>query len=129
MAIVPKYLPPGAALPTATHITDPFPWGSGPHYPVALPTVNHTHSSNGPLSPQMPMYTLHAGDRIRMRLNMMPYDAFPMDLTVHGDADKGYVVVLVGGDNKVTVLEDDAALFPSDTLVTQLRLIFDQHNK
>lgn len=59
---------------------------------------------------------------IAMRLrvpegNTMPYQ----DLFTSLAGDKVFVFVVQ--DNQAVTLEDDAALFPSDTLITQLRLL------
>ena len=57
---------------------------------------------------------------MRMRVpegNTMPYQ----DLFTSLAGDKVFVFVVQ--DNQAVTLEDDAALFPSDTLITQLRLL------
>lgn len=59
---------------------------------------------------------------IGMRLRVPPGAMFPFDaLETHYAGEKVFIFVAV--DDKPVVLEDESALFPSDALVTQLRLI------
>lgn len=59
---------------------------------------------------------------IAMRLHIPEGETVPFDfLETHLYKETVFVYVSVDGKN--VILEDDAALFPSDTLITQLRLI------
>lgn len=59
---------------------------------------------------------------IGMRLRLNEAEKFPFDhLSTAVGGEKVYVFVLV--DEKPAMLEDDLSLFPSDTLISQLRLI------
>lgn len=59
---------------------------------------------------------------IGMRLRVPPGAMFPFDaLETHYAGEKVFIFAVV--DDKPVVLEDESALFPSDALVTQLRLI------
>lgn len=59
---------------------------------------------------------------IGMRLRIPNGSLFPFaHLETHYAGEKVFVFVVV--DDKPVVLEDESSLFPSDTLITQLRLI------
>lgn len=62
-------------------------------------------------------------DMIAMRLRLTPGQRFPMkDIHAYTDSGVAYVFV-VNTDGKYVVIEDDPDLFPSDKLITQLRLL------
>ena len=65
----------------------------------------------------------HPISMISMRLHLKSGDYFPLP---HIDAYLGpncAIVFVVTKDHKAVIIEDDSALFPSDTLITQLRLL------
>lgn len=65
---------------------------------------------------------LHRSKLIAMRLRLREGDRMPFqDLFTSLAGDKVFVFVVQ--DNQAVTLEDDANLFPSDQLITQLRLL------
>lgn len=61
--------------------------------------------------------TVHGiGDAVRQ----VPFD----HISIHESTSKVFVFVVL--DGKATTIEDEAAMFPSDTLVTQLRMLADK---
>lgn len=59
---------------------------------------------------------------IAMRMKIAQGEAFPFDHISAFSNDKVAVVLVVKG-SQVTTIEDDAGLFPSDTLITKLLLL------
>lgn len=59
---------------------------------------------------------------IYMRLRLLEGEKFPFD-SLNTSLGKEKVFVFVVQDDKAVILEDSVDLFPSDTLITQLRLI------
>jgi len=57
-----------------------------------------------------------------MRLRLKEGERFPFD-SIHTSLGKEKVFVFIVQNDKAATLEDDVGMFPSDTLVTQLRLI------
>lgn len=55
--------------------------------------------------------------RLRAELTKLPYEF----IDTHLSGDKVFVFVVQ--DNQAVTIEDSTALFPSDTLITQLRLL------
>jgi hypothetical protein len=89
-------------------------------------TVNSGKWAPSPLPPPISKPQIetaswrHSAIGTRLRLDVgekLPFDELE---TALGD-DKVYVMIVTNG--KGVMLEDDRALFPSDTLVTQLRLL------
>jgi hypothetical protein len=83
-------------------------------------------SSTGPVMQRPPLHEI-ADERTRkmwiaMRLRLPEGQRWPFDFLETHYAGEKVLVFAVIGDNHV-VLEDAAELFPSDTLITQLRLI------
>jgi len=83
-------------------------------------------SSTGPVMQRPPLHAV-ADERTRkmwisMRLRLPEGQRWPFDFLETHYAGEKVLVFAVIGDNHV-VLEDAAELFPSDTLITQLRLI------
>lgn len=96
-----------------------------------LPNWNATYPSPSPL-----VATIHQGatgsgtiddehyraTMIAMRLRLQHTDWFPYQyLSTALTGDKVFVFVVQ--DGQPVVLEDDATMFPSDALITQLRLL------
>jgi hypothetical protein len=65
---------------------------------------------------------LHPEAMISMRLHMHEGQAFPFHLHAHLDGDMVYVFVVCNG--KPVVIEDPWLMFPSDQLISQLRLLY-----
>ena len=57
-----------------------------------------------------------------MRLHVTDGDSLPFD-SIHTSLTKEHVFVFVVANDEPVVLKDERGLFPSDTLITQLRLI------
>lgn len=66
--------------------------------------------------------TMNDMQLLMSRLRVPPGMLMPFEfLNCHVSKGKAFVFVVKGGNS--TTLEDDPALFPSDTLITQLRLL------
>jgi hypothetical protein len=91
--------------------------GISDHHWYALPSV--TDLQHGVYRHP---YTLSPRQMIGMRLHIPPDGVIPFDrIEVHHGADK-YLIWVVNKGQSV-VLEDETGLFPSDALITQLRLL------
>ena len=64
----------------------------------------------------------HRKNMLAMRLRISEGEHWGFD-SLHTSLGKEKVFVFVVQDGKTATLEDDASMFPSDTLITQLRLI------
>ena len=64
----------------------------------------------------------HRKNMLAMRLRIKEGEHWGFD-SLHTSLGKEKVFVFVVQDDKTATLEDDASMFPSDTLITQLRLI------
>ena len=73
----------------------------------------------------MPIPAMTLIDMIRMRLHVTSYDPplFQFMECFHGSDDRVHVFVVQ--NNEPFTLTDTWGLFPSDTLITQLRLLLD----
>lgn len=80
--------------------------------------------SNPPAYPKREdSFEMHPIGMISMRLHFKSGDRFPLphiDAYVTKDVA---VVFAIDKSNRPVIIEDDPALFPSDTLITQLRLL------
>lgn len=86
----------------------------------------YTTSSNQELVPSHSPITLenkqYRIQMIAMRMRRREGEKMPFD-DLHTSLGKEKVFVFVLQNDKPVVFEDDIGLFPSDTLITQLRLI------
>lgn len=64
----------------------------------------------------------HRKQMLAMRLRISEGDKLPFD-DIHTSLGKEKVFVFVVQNDQAVTLEDDPLMFPSDTLITQLRLI------
>lgn len=88
-------------------------------YPGAL--VGHSHSYTGPFSdPSTARQTPMGMIASRMRWPEVMHPPFDYIDAYRVDDDKYYVFVV---QNKQAVVLEDGSLFPSDALITQLRLL------
>ena len=62
-------------------------------------------------------------DLIAMRLRIPPNATMPFEFIEAHRIDEDRVVVFLVHNQQPLMIEDDGSLFPSDTLVTQLRLL------
>lgn len=60
---------------------------------------------------------------IAMRLHLNEGETYPFDFMEAHRIDESKVVVFLVNDKQPMMLEDDGHLFPSDLLITKLRLI------
>lgn len=59
---------------------------------------------------------------LAMRMRWSPMERYPLDhISMYIAKDKAFIFVVKDGSH--VTIEDDAALFPSDALITQLRLL------
>lgn len=105
------------------------------HSPMMLPgydiNAQGTSATNQRMSEEHKKVHIQAEDwngkttplaMIAMRLRIRNGDPWPVDhMTAHVTDNEAFVFIVNKG--KPTVIEDDPALFPSDALITQLRLI------
>lgn len=114
---------PGSTIPSPT-----FASPTGGHTTTILPNTQPWAAEREILRRVPPRDTLTIDDevdRMRMiafRLRLGYRDQPPFDYVATHKGDEKVFVFVVSGNTPV-ILEDDLAMFPSDTLVTQLRLM------
>lgn len=64
-------------------------------------------------------------DLIAMRLRLEDSDALPFDFITAHQIDKERAVVFLVHGGEAQTIEDDGNLFPSDALITKLRLLME----
>lgn len=79
------------------------------------PLTSNTAGKATKIPPYTDMQKLH------MRMDVAPGEMLFTTVAVHRASDKVYV--FLGHGNKALLMEDDANLFPSDTLIARLRLL------
>jgi len=70
-----------------------------------------------------PTYRWNANEKLRMRLNMQAGENWPID-HVHIWEGSNVVHVFLVHKDSALMIEDEKAMFPSDALITKLRLTF-----
>lgn len=98
-------------------------YGSVPPWQM-LPLGGPSHTHSIPTPPQLPLSPSN-WEMLCMRMRWQPYsgtDSFHY-ITVHPAGEKMYVWLITKGEFEPITLEDDLAMYPSDMLITKLRMI------
>lgn len=93
-----------------------FPWGGGGG------RASHVLTTTGALHPQTEDPSVALQQMIMSRLRVNPYEWVPFEFLYAHQVSPDKFIVFVIQDGQPVTLTDDA-LFPSDGLITQLRLL------
>jgi hypothetical protein len=75
---------------------------------------------------EIPMFNPAAA--MAMRLRLKNGETLPFDMHIHWEHDEETAFVFMVKDGKAVVIEDSAAMFPSDTLITKINLLRAGHD-
>jgi hypothetical protein len=75
---------------------------------------------------EIPMFNPAAAMAMRLRLNNG--ESLPFNMHIHWERGEETAFVFMVKDGKAVVIEDSAAMFPSDTLITKINLLRAGHD-